>query len=162
MALQADDHVALHDLYARYAHTFDQGDGAAWSELFATDGVFTPPGVDEVVGRGALREFVETRAADLPGMRHMITNVLIEETSGGARGSAYFFCLRLGGDGLVRIRNSGRYDDTFTKVDGEWKIAHRVVVSELPVDLVDAPFAFGGVAVMPTTVARPSAPGAAG
>ncbi len=145
MALQADDRAALHDLYARYAHTFDQGDGAAWAELFANDGVFVPPGVDEVVGRDALRAFVEARAADLPGMRHLITNVLVEETADGAQGSAYFFCIRLGGDGAVRIRNSGRYDDVFAQVDGQWRITRRIVVSELPAELVDAPFAFEAV-----------------
>jgi ketosteroid isomerase-like protein len=142
MALQTDDRAALHDIYARYAHTFDQGDGAAWAELFADDGIFTPPGADEVTGKDALREFVDARAGAHPGMRHLIANVLVEETATGARGRAYFLCLRLGGDGCVRIRNSGRYDDLFTKVGGEWKISQRIVVSELPADLVDAPFLF--------------------
>lgn len=142
MALSTDDRAALHDLYARYAHTFDAGDSTAWAALFASDGVFAPPGVDEVVGTDALREFVTMRASGLPGMRHLIANVLVEEAEGGARGSAYFLCLRLSPDGRLRVRNSGRYDDTFVREGGEWRIARRDVVSELPVDLVDAAFVF--------------------
>jgi 3-phenylpropionate/cinnamic acid dioxygenase small subunit len=146
MALSTDDRAALHDLYARYAHTFDGGDATAWADLFASDGAFAPPGVEEVVGTDALRDFVELRASGLPGMRHVIANVLVEEAEGGARGSAYFLCFRLSGDGRLRIRNSGRYDDRFVRVGGEWKIARRDVVSELPVDLVDAPFLFEALA----------------
>jgi hypothetical protein len=74
-----------------------------------------------------------------------MSNVLVEATDTGARGSAYFFCLRLGGDGEFRLRNFGRYDDEFVHEDGTWKISSRTVVSELPPELVDAPFAFEGI-----------------
>ncbi len=145
MSLTPDDRAALHDLYARYAFTFDSGDADAWAQLFTDDGRFAPPVVDEVVGTEALREFVATRSSTTPGMRHLISNVLVEETDEGARGSAYFVCLRLSEDGRVRLRNTGRYDDEFARRDGQWKIARRTVVAELPLELVDAPFAFGAV-----------------
>jgi 3-phenylpropionate/cinnamic acid dioxygenase small subunit len=143
-ALSTDDRATLHDVYARYAHAFDGADAETWAGLFAADGRFAPPGVPEVVGTDALRTFVEARAGDAPGMRHVMSNVLVEATDGGARGSAYFFCLRLSDDGKFRLRNFGRYDDEFVREGGAWKIASRTVVSELAADLVDAPFAFDG------------------
>ncbi len=142
--LSTDDRATLHDVYARYAHAFDGADAEAWAALFAAGGRFAPPGVDEVVGTEALRHFVAARAADAPGMRHVMSNVLVEATDSGARGRAYFFCLRLGGDRQFRLRNFGRYEDEFVREEGTWKIASRVVISELAPELVDAPFAFGG------------------
>jgi 3-phenylpropionate/cinnamic acid dioxygenase small subunit len=76
-------------------------------------------------------------------MRHLIANITIAETADGASGSAYFCCLRLGGDGALRIRNFGRYDDTLRRHQHQWRIATRQITSELPLELVDQPFAFG-------------------
>jgi 3-phenylpropionate/cinnamic acid dioxygenase small subunit len=142
MALSPEDRATLHDVYARYAYAFDGADADAWAALFAADGRFAPPGIPEVVGTEALREFVASRSSELPGMRHLMSNVLVEGTEAGARGSAYFLCFRLGPDGAFRIRNFGRYDDEFVKEGDTWKIARRSVVSELAAELVDAPFAF--------------------
>lgn len=142
MPLTADDRLEIHDLYARYAHTFDQADANGWVALFTPDGRFAPPGLDPIVGTEALHAFVAGRSGDLPGMRHLIANVIVEATDGGARGSAYFCCFRLGGDGAFRMRNFGRYDDLLRRHDGRWRIADRQIVAELPVELVDSPFAF--------------------
>lgn len=142
MSITLEDRAAIHDLYAAYAHRFDRGDADGWAALFTSDGVFAPPGLEPVVGTEALHEFVAGRSGDLPGMRHLIANVLVEGAPAGARGTAYFLCFRLGGDGAFRLRNFGRYDDTFRKQDGAWKIADRQIVAELPLALVDLPFAF--------------------
>jgi 3-phenylpropionate/cinnamic acid dioxygenase small subunit len=142
MALSTEDRATLHDVYARYAYAFDGADADAWAALFTADGRFAPPGLPAVVGAEALHEFVAARAADAPGMRHVMSNILVEATEGGARGRAYFLCFRLGPDGKFRLRNFGRYDDDFVRDDGTWKIANRVVVQELAAGLVDAPFVF--------------------
>jgi 3-phenylpropionate/cinnamic acid dioxygenase small subunit len=141
-SLSTEDRAALHDLYARYAHAFDGADAETWAGLFSAEGRFLPPGVPDVVGTEALHAFVTARAADAPGMRHLMSNVVVEPTADGAKGSAYFFCLRLA-NGEFRLRNFGRYDDEFVQEDGAWKIATRTVVSELEPTLVDAPFSFG-------------------
>ena len=142
MTLSTDDRLALQDLYARYAYAFDSADADRWAALFTRDGRFAPPAMPEVVGTAALRAFAAARAEDAPGMRHLMSNVLVEPADDGARGTAYFLCLRLGPDGLFRLRNFGRYDDVFEREDGTWKIATRTVVSELAAGLVDLPFAF--------------------
>jgi 3-phenylpropionate/cinnamic acid dioxygenase small subunit len=142
--LNPEDRAVINDLYVRYAHAFDGGDADAWAGLFSSDGRFAPPGVPEVVGTDALRAFVQARSAEAPGMRHLIANVLVEASDGGARGRAYFLCFRIGEDGHFRLRNIGRYEDELAREAGEWKIAVRRVVSDLTPELVDATFAFAG------------------
>jgi 3-phenylpropionate/cinnamic acid dioxygenase small subunit len=140
--LTADDRAQINDLYVRYAHHFDAADAARWAALYTADGRFSPPGGVDVVGTEALREFVEARASDAPGMRHLIANVLIEPDGDGVRGCAYFFCIRLSDDGRFRLRNVGRYEDQLAREGGAWKFATRRVITELAAGLVDAPFAF--------------------
>lgn len=142
MELNPEERASINDLYVRYAYAFDSGDGERWAELFSSDGRFSPPGVPDVVGRPALREFVAARTAENPGMRHVIANVLVESADDAVRGRAYFLCFRLGDDGQFRLRNFGRYEDDLVREDGEWKLAVRRVISELSPELVDAPFAF--------------------
>lgn len=142
MTLTLEDRAEIHDLYARYAHAFDGADAEAWAALFMPEGRFSPPGIEPVIGTQALRGFVADRSSDLPGMRHVIANVLVRADGDVVTGAAYFVCFRLGGDGQFRIRNFGRYEDTFARHGDGWRIATRDVVSELPADLVDAPFAF--------------------
>jgi 3-phenylpropionate/cinnamic acid dioxygenase small subunit len=141
--LTAEDRFEIQDLYARYAYTFDDADADAWSALFTPDGRFAPPGVEPVIGTTALRAFVASRSSDMPGMRHVIANVLIEADGADVRGRAYFVCYRLDGDGSFRLRNFGRYFDKLARSDGSWRFAVRDVVSELATNLVDAPFVFG-------------------
>jgi len=145
MSLTVEDRLAIQELHARYAYAFDGADAEAWVAVFAADGRFAPPGLEPVIGHAALREFVTARSQEAPGMRHLIVNITVEAEGDHARGKAYFLALRIGGDGQFRMRNFGRYDDVFVRVDGGWRIASRDVVAELPVDLVDAPFAFGTV-----------------
>jgi hypothetical protein len=141
--LSIEDRFELHELCARYAHAFDSGDAETWSALFAPDGRFVLPDGTPISGRGPLREFVLTRTAETPGMRHLISNILVEESGSGARGVAYFYALRFGDDGQLRLRNIGRYMDEYVRDDGRWLFGSRQVVQELSPGLVDAPFAFG-------------------
>jgi hypothetical protein len=142
MALSADDRLALHELYARYAYAFDGADGDVWSALFTPDGVFVLPDGTAVSGTDELRKFVVARSDDAPGMRHLMTNILLDESGDGALGRAYFLAFRLGGDGQFRLRNFGRYEDEFVRAGGGWLIRSRRVVAELPLELVDLPFSF--------------------
>lgn len=142
MPLSPQDRAELHDLYARYAYAFDGADADTWADLFTPDGRFAPPGVDPVVGTDSLRAFVAERSSLTPGMRHTVSNVLVDGEGDEATGSAYFVCYRMGGDGLLRIQNIGRYDDTFARQAGSWRFATRDIATDLPVELVGAAFAF--------------------
>ena len=144
--LSLEDRAEIHDLYMLYPHAFDGGDADAWVGLFAKDARFTVPGAPTIVGPDAMREFITTRNASTPGMRHLMANVLIESDGRGVTGRAYFLAVRLAEDGSFRLRNIGRYEDEFIREDGSWKFSARTVISELAPDLIDAQFAFAALA----------------
>lgn len=145
MPLSLEDRAEIHDLYMRYAFLFDDADADGWAALFTPDGRFAPPGVEPLVGTEALRAFVANRPSEMAGMRHVISNVLVEPAGDDAVGRAYFTCYRLDAEGGFRLRNFGRYVDRLVRHDGRWCFAVRDVVSELADRLVDAPFAFGAM-----------------
>ena len=41
MALSVEDQLAIQQLYAKYNHAIDSGNGAGWAATFAADGVFS-------------------------------------------------------------------------------------------------------------------------
>jgi 3-phenylpropionate/cinnamic acid dioxygenase small subunit len=143
VALDVEDRLDLQELSARYAHAFDQADADAFVALFAEGAVFTLPDGTRIEGADRLRTLVGAASQRAPRMRHLITNVVIDETPAGARGLAYFYCVRLGQDGTFRLLNVGRYEDEFTKTADGWRFASRRVVGELALELVDAPITFG-------------------
>ena len=140
LSLSTEDRAEINDLYVRYAYAFDGADADGYAALYMPDGRFSPPGIDPAVGTEALRDFVASRSSEMPGMRHVIANILIEPDGDNAKGRAYFICYRI--DDHFRLQNFGRYEDTFARHEGEWRFATRDVVAELDLSLVGAPFAF--------------------
>lgn len=108
------------DLYARYSHAFDEGDGEAVAQLFTVDGEFARTDADPVVGRESLAAFVKAAAGR--GMRHVVSNILVEPTNSGARGQAYVLVLLVGGNQPAAF---GRYDDEFVHTPEGWRIRVR-------------------------------------
>ena len=139
--LTVEDRLEIHELYSRYSHAFDSGDVDAWVALFIPEGRFGVP-AGPITGTDGLRRFATERAEQAPGMRHLITNVTLDATGGGANGRAYFLCFRLAGDGRLRLLNIGRYEDELVKTDDGWRFAARDVVGEVPDAIRDAPFQF--------------------
>jgi hypothetical protein len=123
------------DLYARYSHAFDEGDGETVAGLFTVDGVFARAGADPVVGRESLAAFVNAAAGR--GMRHLVSDILVEPIDGGARGQAYVLALLAGGSEL-RLATFGRYDDEFTRTPDGWRFRERRFTPFVPAGLAGA------------------------
>jgi hypothetical protein len=91
------DGCGLHEiqqLYARYNTAIDAGDEETWASTFTADGVFN----NNVTGRDALVKFVrDWRERGNPiHLRHWNTNLLIQKTPDGAKGSVYLSLLDVG------------------------------------------------------------------
>jgi uncharacterized protein (TIGR02246 family) len=140
--LSVEDRLAIEELYARYCHAFDFGDGEAWAGLYTPDGSFVNEGVADFTGTENLAAFVVDRFEQVPGMRHITANIIIEEDGDGARGTAYVYVIRLT-DEELRLRNTGMYRDDFVRTGAGWRFAKRTFQSWLPPALVDAPFEMG-------------------
>lgn len=124
MALSVEDRLDILELVARYNHAIDSGNGKAWADTFTEDGVFeTARGKTE--GRDALQKFVEGMAANMPGIRHWNNNHVIEGDGDKATHTCYLMLLRPEADPAF----TSRYEDSLVKVNGQWKFAHRNVVS---------------------------------
>lgn len=128
-ALETSDQLAIQDLYARYNHAIDSGNGAAWANCFTADGTFasatgTFKGTEQLAGFG-------TAFATRMKARHWTNNLVIEGADGGATGTCYLMLLRLGNqENPTGILTTAIYKDKLTNAGGGWKFTSREVVGD--------------------------------
>ncbi|MCA9824274.1 MAG: nuclear transport factor 2 family protein [Dehalococcoidia bacterium] len=123
MALTIEDKLEIHELYTRYNHAIDSGDGPAWAATFTPDGVLetsigSPSGTKELI------EFCDTLNANYRP-RHWVNNLLLEETPTGVTGRCYLMGLLLGEQ--PGISNTAIYEDEIVRTPSGWRFARRVV-----------------------------------
>lgn len=130
MSLSTDDQLAIQQLYARYNHSIDSGQGDAWAATFAVDGVFSS-GSGTFTGPEQLAGFANGFAKQLKA-RHWTNNLLIEESAGGAKGSCYLMLLRLtpGERPPAGVMVTAIYNDELRKIDGDWRFTTRTVTAD--------------------------------
>ncbi|MCC6381429.1 MAG: nuclear transport factor 2 family protein [Dehalococcoidia bacterium] len=126
--LTLEDRAAIHDLYARYYHRVDYRPHE-WPDCFTRDGTlaFSDGSVD-LGGRDAIRAWTDARegrrnAGDQPRGQHWCTNVLVEETPDGVRGSCYVMSITVN----HQIAVMAHYEDAIAFEDGEWRFASRLI-----------------------------------
>ena len=125
-SLATEDIVAIQQLYGRYNHAIDSGDGAGWAACFTPDGTFSSPMSGSMNGTEALKAFAEGFAARLKA-RHWINNLVIDPEGEGARGKCYLMLLRLTEGQPASIMATAIYDDRLVKRDGSWLFSSRNV-----------------------------------
>lgn len=124
MTLSTEDRLEIQELYARYNHAIDSGQGAAWAATFTPDGVFDS-GQGTMSGAEALQKFGDGFASRMKA-RHWVNNLVLDEAPGGARGSCYLVLYNLGGE-KPAILTTAIYNDELTKTSGGWRFATRRV-----------------------------------
>ena len=126
-SLTADDYIEIQQLYAKYAHALDLGDGEGWANTFTPDGVF-----GETKGHDQLTAFADGFMESFDGAaRHWNTQIVITPTADGAHGSCYLL--------LVDTRSqpagltvAGIYQDTVVKTSDGWRFKERVFTMDAP------------------------------
>lgn len=122
-AVEAD--LAIRSLVARYAFVMDDRDVDAIPALFTRDArVTTADGVMDARGRDALVKLYEGRFAALGATNHVVQGMDISidgptSAHGQIQSTAEVF--RNGVHQLVALR----YQDSYAKEDGAWRIARR-------------------------------------
>lgn len=142
--LNAEDRLEIIDLYGRYSAHFDSGDGEGWASLFSPDGAFEIAGADRIYrGQRALADFTRRRVQKTPGIRHLVSNIVITGSGAAARGEASVIVLRVDDvpPASVRLVNFGGYSDDLVRMDDEWRFLHRRFVSWLDACLIDSTLA---------------------
>ena len=136
----AGDAREIENLLYRYAERIDLGDLEGVADLFAHGRVSASPDAPKSqVAEG--REQVltmyrnSTRLYDngTPHTKHVTTNAIIEVDSPGERASArsYYTVLQQVDDLPLQPIISGRYHDSFRRVDGCWWFDTRVILVDL-------------------------------
>jgi hypothetical protein len=124
MTLSTEDRLDIQELYARYNHAIDSGNGAAWAATFTADGTFKSGPMD-FAGAEALTKFGSS-LTDRMKPRHWTNNLVVDEAANGATGSCYLVLYNLGGE-KPAIATTGIYRDELTKTVGGWRFSARTV-----------------------------------
>jgi 3-phenylpropionate/cinnamic acid dioxygenase small subunit len=132
----SDSEREIENLVYAYAELFDAGDLDGVAALFAHGricGVEDGPPETVFEGTARVRQMYEmaVRLHDggTPRTKHFTTNVQlrVDEEAGTARGSAYY-CVTQATAGLpLQIIVTGRYRDTFHRIDGAWWFDTRIM-----------------------------------
>ena len=169
-SLSAGDIIEIQQLIARSAYALDTAAdrGAAYAQLFTTDGAFITKTARpaEIKGRTQLAAFA---IGDLTHrgpafVREYLTNYIIQPSRGGATGRVYVVWIEVGENGNPGvIQSGGHYEDEYVKTPDGWRIGRRTFVpSRLgPRDIYDVDRARAGDAPAPraqetnSSLARP-------
>jgi hypothetical protein len=134
------DEAAIRNLIARLAHLADDGDVDEYLSLWCEDGTWGQRGGQLWSGLDGLRAGVMQRRADGiqgpgAGTRHSNTTLEVEiESADEARAQSYFHFIgpRDGDrDGEYLILKTGRYSDRFRRTESGWKIASRIIATDI-------------------------------
>jgi hypothetical protein len=125
MQLSTEDHIAIQQLYARYAVGVDMKDFDQWLSTWSEDGTYVSYSSAVIEGRDALRRFAEENMAK-PELRgyHWTGNALLEPTDYGAHGVAYMLHIHAP-EATGEVGHALYYDDELVKQDGEWLFRRR-------------------------------------
>lgn len=132
-----EDKDEIRDLICKYCFCLDEHDFKEWAKLFTEDGIFDASFLGTAQGRPALQEFMEgivPTTDEGPARKHIMSNVHITVNGDTAEGTSYYLMVR-GHAKEAKIGASGRYFDTFARVDGKWLFKVRRVTMELIGDM---------------------------
>ncbi|MCB0997609.1 MAG: nuclear transport factor 2 family protein [Acidimicrobiales bacterium] len=132
--LQAvEDRLAIIELEAQYAASFDARDGEAWARLFTEDGIYQPrqtagaPSVSVVQGRAALRDYCAS--APYSGVHFLhLPQVTFDGDTARARIHLEFFGV-FEAPGNPFLRMAGYYDVAYRRTPEGWRIERKVTTT---------------------------------
>lgn len=129
-----EDRLEIIELEASYARSFDEHDGVAWSALFTADGVYQSRPVGDadpvtfVQGARALEEYC--RDAPFDGIHFLhLPQLSIDGDTATARIHLEFHGSWGADAGAPRLAMQGYYDVAYRRVDGRWRMRHRVTTA---------------------------------
>jgi 3-phenylpropionate/cinnamic acid dioxygenase small subunit len=140
-----DDYYRITQLYARYAHAIDSGDGRGWSNCYARQGQYKSTTFGECNGREELDVFAVDhykRWIDLGiQTRHWNNQVLLTQNADGSITSKVYvqlFGVKKGERPISYLQTT--YTDTLIQEDGQWVLKSRHSNADMLPDAGDLGF----------------------
>jgi uncharacterized protein (TIGR02246 family) len=125
-----EDKDEIRELLIAYGRDFDKRDFKAYSNLFASDGVWVggAQGSQPYTGPAVIREFVTKTypPSSYPGSFHIMSSMSIQILGENtARAWSRWTYLVLGAHGEPTPFAAGHYEDTLVRAGGVWKFKRR-------------------------------------
>jgi hypothetical protein len=150
--MSIEDKPAIHDVIARYSHTYDGLDAGGFALLFVEDGIFevfvagTPPAVVRLQSRAAIHAWaatrLEARRGALTSRHHQsgtVFDALTVETA--ETRTMVLITHQRTGESAPRPKLTGIYHDRWLKTAVGWRLTHRTAHVDGPVDATDCALA---------------------
>jgi uncharacterized protein (TIGR02246 family) len=127
-----EDKDEIRELLIAYGRDFDRRDFTAYSNLFASDGVWVggADGSHPYTGPTAIREFVTKTypPSSYPGSFHIMSSMSVQmRGENTATAWSRWTYMVLGPDGKPTPFAAGHYEDTLVREAGVWKFKRREV-----------------------------------
>jgi uncharacterized protein (TIGR02246 family) len=126
-----EDKEEIQNLLLDYGRSLDNRDFAAYSALFAKDGVWIG-GFGTVAGPGMIKAFMEKAMGTQPNTAknyHLLSNFVITVNGDTATAWSRWAFVVPGPQGAT-IAQAGRYDDELVRENGRWKFKKRVASND--------------------------------
>lgn len=120
-----EDRLAIIELLNRHEMALDLGDAEAYADGFAPDGRIDAAS-HQAEGRQALRAMISRMHASgfLPSKRQYLGPVQVDVDGDEAHAVSNWWIADIQGGSSVWA--TGTYTDRLKRIDGEWKIVHRI------------------------------------
>jgi hypothetical protein len=120
------DYEEIRALYSKYVYGYDTGDAQVVASVFAPDAALVIGG--KVIGdsREKITSGIKPRMG-LAGMRHIPTNILIEPSAEGAKGTQYLMLMNFQDGKMPVVTSGGVYHDMIVRTSEGWRFKKREV-----------------------------------
>lgn len=132
----------IENLLHTYAERIDAGDLEGVAELFTHGRIAPSPDAPDdacIVGRDAVLALyrASTRIYEdgIPHTKHVTSNSIIEVEGDAGSARSYFTVFQQVDDFPLQPIISGRYQDTFQRIEGRWWFGRRTMLVDLVGDL---------------------------
>lgn len=129
----AEARLAIIDLEAEYARSWDAGDGAGWAAVFAADGVFDMAEVGGqarriITGADELAAFCRDVDAFYKGLHfmHLPRLKLVGDTAYSRIHFQWIGLFNPNSRYSGQRHAAGYYDVTYRRINGQWRMQHRL------------------------------------
>jgi hypothetical protein len=127
------DKQEIREALARYCRGVDRCDPSLINSAFHPDAVDEHAGHGNYVGEAIGPNILEFIRSHTKGSSHNITNQIVRVDGDTAASETYYLVWQLEtvNEEELILESHGRYIDRFERRNGEWKIAHRRIISDI-------------------------------